>query len=227
MTGIATVLFDLDGTLCEHAQDPGAVLARAFDRAGVEQFCTIEDVDAVLDDVPAADTDVEFYDLSLRAAAERCGVAVDEADTRAVARAYDELVDHSRVEFAPGAADALAAAREVGPLGLVTNGGEANQTLKLEALGIADAFDATVFCDPAAGIDPKPDPTMFELALSELGADPAETLYVGDSLHADVRGASQLGMRTAWVRNGRERDAPSDPDPTYELGTVGELADVL
>jgi len=40
----------------------------------------------------------------------------------------------------------------------------------------------------------KPDPAIFRPALEALGTDPARTLYVGDTVHADVRGARAAGM---------------------------------
>ncbi|MEM7141087.1 MAG: HAD family hydrolase [Actinomycetota bacterium] len=40
----------------------------------------------------------------------------------------------------------------------------------------------------------KPDPAIFAPALAALGTDPARTLYVGDTVHADVHGAHAAGM---------------------------------
>jgi putative hydrolase of the HAD superfamily len=40
----------------------------------------------------------------------------------------------------------------------------------------------------------KPNPAIFTPALEALGTDPARTLYVGDTVHADVRGSAAAGM---------------------------------
>ena len=40
----------------------------------------------------------------------------------------------------------------------------------------------------------KPDPRIFAPALEALGTAPARTLYVGDTVHADVRGARNAGL---------------------------------
>jgi putative hydrolase of the HAD superfamily len=40
----------------------------------------------------------------------------------------------------------------------------------------------------------KPDPAIFDFALPFLGLDPADVLYVGDSVKYDVRGAEAAGM---------------------------------
>ncbi len=48
----------------------------------------------------------------------------------------------------------------------------------------------------------KPDPRIFEAALSAVGVAPAEALFVGDSLPRDMAGARALGMPHVWIRAG-------------------------
>jgi HAD superfamily hydrolase (TIGR01549 family) len=45
----------------------------------------------------------------------------------------------------------------------------------------------------------KPHPTIFEAALEQLGANPAEAVMVGDSLEEDIEGARALGMRAILI----------------------------
>jgi putative hydrolase of the HAD superfamily len=45
----------------------------------------------------------------------------------------------------------------------------------------------------------KPDPAIFELALAALGVDPERSLYVGDTVHFDVRGARAAGLAPVHV----------------------------
>lgn len=45
----------------------------------------------------------------------------------------------------------------------------------------------------------KPRREIFDATLAALDVAPEETLHVGDSLRADVAGASALGLRTAWI----------------------------
>ena len=44
----------------------------------------------------------------------------------------------------------------------------------------------------------KPHRMIFEVALSQLGVDATRTLFVGDLIARDIRGARRLGMRTVW-----------------------------
>lgn len=57
----------------------------------------------------------------------------------------------------------------------------------------------------------KPHPSIFEAALQQVGAGPAEAVMVGDSLAHDVEGARRLGMRGILVsRSGRAEGCPPD-----------------
>lgn len=51
----------------------------------------------------------------------------------------------------------------------------------------------------------KPRAELFQLALSETGMNPHETVHIGDSLSSDIKGASALGINTIWLnRSGRQ-----------------------
>jgi len=228
MDDLAAVLFDLDGTLCLAEQSFPELLAGAFDDAGVAPIFDQADVDAVdRGTLPDAETTREFFTHLFGAAAERAGTAPDDAALAAVVDAYLDRYEPARVRTRPGARAALSAARDCARVGLVTNGGRETQAAKLETVGLADAFETAVYCDPAAGIDPKPDPTPVRLAVEELGVAPGRTLLVGDSLHADVAGAHNAGARSAWVP--RPADAVVDPEPApdHVLAGMDELAALL
>lgn len=226
MTTPSTVFFDLDLTLCELNQSQDELLATAFETVGIEQYCEIGDLASVVDDVPTATSDVEFYQYCLEAVADRRGI--DATASAAIARAYDDLLDHSDVSFLPGAETALDYAREVGDVGLVTNGSRETQLEKLEALGIADVFDVAIYADPDNGVHPKPETIPFEMALSAIGADPSEAIHVGDSLTADVAGAHAAGLDSVWVPYPYgERPQASDHSPTHTLESLGEFETIF
>ena len=222
----STVCFDLDHTLCRHRRTADEVLGEAFERVGVDRYCHAADLRAVIEDVPSVETDREFYEYSLRAAAEHVGTTPTAAG--AVAAAYDSIIDHADVEFLPGARMALETARASHRVALVTNGSPTTQRRKLEALGITDAFDVCVFGEPSVGFKPEPGP--FEQALTRLGASPEEALHVGDSLYADVGGATGVGMDVAWVQppTGMTPERFDGRfEPTYSLESLTELEDLL
>jgi 2-haloacid dehalogenase len=70
----------------------------------------------------------------------------------------------------------------------------------------------------------KPHPRVFQSALNQLGLQPHEVLYVGDSEVDDVKGAKEAGLRVVWLnRDGRSR-RPDVPPPDFE---IRHLAGVL
>jgi len=227
MDDIAAVLFDLDHTLCLPAQDGEALLARSFDRAGVDPLFAPADVDAVdTATLPTAESTREFFGFLFDAAAERADGDPDDADVAAVADAYVDLYDPADVSVRPGAREALSVARERYDVGLVTNGGRETQIAKLDAVGMADAFAAEVYCDPGAGIEPKPDPTPVTMAIEELGVDPDEAVLVGDDLGVDVAGAHNAGAHSAWVPLDDPRPDP-EPAPRHVLDGMDAFATLL
>jgi putative hydrolase of the HAD superfamily len=65
---------------------------------------------------------------------------------------------------------------------------------------------------------------MFRSALDELGLDPAEAVYVGDSWMRDVVGASEAGMHPIWIRRPNV-DPATQPDgrPVTILNSLSGL----
>lgn len=129
---------------------------------------------------------------------------------RAAWRAFDD------------AAAAIERARGAGlPVGILTNGEHAIQTEKLRRTGLLRA-DVPVFASsalPAA----KPDPRSYLSACAGLGADPAATLMVGDSLRHDVVGAQRAGLQARLL----DRYGRHDPRRSgVRVQTVRGLAEV-
>jgi putative hydrolase of the HAD superfamily len=101
--------------------------------------------------------------------------------------------------------------REGYAVGLVSNTGRTwGRYLRRvqDRLGIGRYFDARIFSDEV-GVR-KPQPRIFEAALSELGLPPASVVHIGDDVTADVAGAKAFGMRAIWFDTGRWPDARTD-----------------
>jgi putative hydrolase of the HAD superfamily len=108
--------------------------------------------------------------------------------------------------------------------GIVTNGRADNQSAKLIKMGLRDAVDVVIISG-AVGFK-KPDPRIYEAAVSELNVAASDTLFVGDNPQSDVVGPAKAGMRTAWLSNGRDWLFP-DAKPEYTLKSFTELGPVL
>ncbi|MFW6234042.1 MAG: HAD family hydrolase [Spirochaetota bacterium] len=68
---------------------------------------------------------------------------------------------------------------------------------KLEILGLSGLWDAEVAAETTGYLKPAAEP--FIVLSGQLGVNPDETLYVGNSYHYDVIGASRAGMFTAHL----------------------------
>lgn len=78
----------------------------------------------------------------------------------------------------------------------------------------------------------KPHTGIYHYALKKAGLGVDETLFVGDSLHHDVAGASAVGMRSARITE----EGVSTPltggltvtaEPDYQITTLTELIDIV
>jgi HAD superfamily hydrolase (TIGR01509 family) len=220
VTSFDAVLFDLDGTLCERTQDTQQLYRRAFQRAGVEPFGDPESLWSALDGPPDHDDRVGYIGGGFARLAAQHGRPA--ADPLELAAAMTDLIDDSQVTLRPGARAALDSAANVGSLGLVTNGTERRQRVKLDALGITGRFDTHVYAFDLPRRKPHADP--FHRALAPLDTAPDRALYVGNSLAYDVAGAHNAGLAAAWLHSG---ESPDPYDPEYVLDSIADLQSLL
>src|SRR5437588_9064277 len=80
-------------------------------------------------------------------------------------------------------------------LGLVSNVSLRPDLMRadLDRLGIGPFLDGSVFSSEI-GVR-KPEPRIFSEALRRVGAEPEQTVFVGDRLYDDIGGAHASGMR--------------------------------
>jgi HAD superfamily hydrolase (TIGR01458 family) len=77
----------------------------------------------------------------------------------------------------------------------------------------------------------KPAPAFFRAALAAIGAEPADTVMVGDDVVSDVLGAQEVGITGVLVRTGKFREAdlalaPVRPDEVIDdIGNLPALLD--
>lgn len=215
---VSAVLFDLDSTLCTHPTARSDALAAAFERAGVEPFCTLTELREAVERIgETASMPYRTY----RACAELAADAGLERETGvAVAAALQAERPSRGAELTAGAERVLSRLQEQYALALVTNGGPDTQDPKLDALGIADYFEAVVL----AGFDTasKPAPEPFERALGSLDVEPSETVHVGNSLAHDVAGAHAVGLEAVWVRPSPSATA-NGHTPAWTVDALPEL----
>ena len=146
----------------------------------------------------------------------------DERLAARIAEHYSHCRDRRMVLF-PGALDALAWLRRTGcRLALLTNGGADSQREKVARFQLAPLFDL-VLIEGELGFG-KPDERIYRLALTELGAAPADAWMIGDNLEWDVGQPQKLGMKGIWVdAAGSGVPASADVSPDLIVTGLGEL----
>ncbi len=227
----AAVLFDLDGTLTPR-------------RASVERFASLfaEDLTDRLVAPPAAELRALLVEV------DRGGYNPRRAEDLIAALEWTAppepgfLEDYWQRRFAdavvpqPGLHAVLDAIRAAGwRIGVVTNGGVAGQSRKLERLDLTARLDAVVISE-AEGCE-KPDPRIFERACERVGAAPGDCWFVGDHPEKDVRGAERCGLEAVWITDptsgfawaeGAAEGAAEDvPPPAHRIEDLRALLPLL
>ena len=227
------VVFDLDHTLCRHDQSGEEVYLGAFEAAGIDPVGAPEDLWAALAGSPDPDDTLGYLADGFRTVLREHDVdpPVDDAPQE-LAAGFSAVVDHTRVSFRPGAEAVLDHARDTAQVALLTNGPERRQSIKLDALGLADAFESVVFAGDMPNRKPHRDP--FDRVLADLAVDADSALYVGDSLEYDVAGAQGAGLDAAWTPDGDDPNEVTDElvstgeyDPEFVVPRFADLRAVL
>jgi HAD superfamily hydrolase (TIGR01549 family) len=82
-------------------------------------------------------------------------------------------------------------------LGMITNGGSVEQRLKITTVGLNHYFPEPLISDEVGA--QKPDPAIFQKALSTLEVAASDAVYIGNSFVNDIEGAAAVGMDTIWL----------------------------
>jgi HAD superfamily hydrolase (TIGR01509 family) len=223
-----TILFDRGNTLVQFGEtdyDAGQKLilasirpSNAVDAASLDRFedAFFERLDFYREHANLECNLLHYYELMAR----YFGIQFD--------KPYEELCRRyhfvaERISTMPGAQHVLSELKRAGfRLGLVTNTSLPHCIIveEIKQLALDDYFD-TVVCSSEI-VFRKPDAAMFGVALRALNAAPDETMFVGDSYHADVIGAKQVGMKTVWL-NPNRNPVPGEVKPDYDIAGLEEI----
>lgn len=107
---------------------------------------------------------------------------------------------------------------------LLTNGSPALQNIKLELTPELRPYFKNIVISGGFGKG-KPDPAIFEHALSLSGYENHEVIMVGDNLNTDILGASRTGITSVWIN---QKEATSENvKADYEIAELMELLPIL
>ena len=122
----------------------------------------------------------------------------------------------NRVELYEDVRPALARLRAAYRLYAVSNG-----NADLERCGIGHLFDGHVSAISAGAA--KPDARIFAALADMARVSPEEVLHIGDDPLADVVGARQAGMQTAWLNRDSRTWPVALAPPARTISTLAEI----
>ena len=93
---------------------------------------------------------------------------------------------------------------------------------ELTRLGIIEFFDALTSSEEA-GVW-KPDPHIFNLALSKAECSGPDAIHIGDNLERDIKGAKDMGLTAIWFPNDSD---VSSAVPDYTIHNLSEILDIV
>lgn len=107
-------------------------------------------------------------------------------------------------------------------LHILTNGFEQSQHFKLKTSNMQKYFNEVITSE-RSGFS-KPNPKMFEYALSSAGATKEESLMIGDHWEGDIIGAKKYGIHQVYFN---PLKASCNSKPTFEISCLSELRSFL
>lgn len=237
------IFFDLDGTLWDLQRNTRLALSELhaafhslFGNTEFEHFFRRYHVhnDALW--ARYRDNAITKEDLRVvrfRMAFEDCGLEVSPTEEEAFSDAFLDLCPR-QPHLVEGALDLLEHVNGRYHLHIITNGFREVQGIKLKSSGIAHYFRSVVHSEEA-GIR-KPHKGIFEFAFRGAGADPRESLMIGDDWVADILGARDAGMdqvflttteRTLSEWKDEPRSLRHNHSPTHEVDDLRDLLPLL
>lgn len=203
------VLFDLDGTLIDSI---GLLLASV--RHAFEGFAG------------RAPTDEEWVaGIGTPLARQLKAFCQTDEQLEAVTTRYRiyQRAEHDRLTTAfPGTLEVLGSLAASGhPMGIVTSKSNEMMNRALDLTGIAPYMQSKIGCDSCSLH--KPDPFPVRMALGELGYEPDEAVFVGDSPH-DINAGNSAGVTSiAAVWGPFRRDQLAPANPSHYLEDIADL----
>jgi putative hydrolase of the HAD superfamily len=110
-------------------------------------------------------------------------------------------------------------------LGIVSDSQPEHAYPELRMLGIDGFFDTKIISGEFGY--KKPDRRLFEECMRRLGVSPSESIYIGNDLDRDIRGANNAGMNSVLVMTKHGQDDIGQDIPHYTIDRISEISRVL
>ena len=143
-------------------------------------------------------------------------------DRKLLKKIQTRWFDYAECPLFPDVKPVLSKLRERGlKMGIISTGYEQDINAITQKTGLQkDLFQVIVGADTLKKT--KPDPEVFKYALTKLKVKPQETLFVGDEIDADYRGAQSAGIHALLIQRTQNKTSQ-----TSDLSTIGSLEEVF
>jgi len=218
---IKAVFFDLDDTLFDHKHSRLAGLEILRQKHTQLKAVSLEELEREHEKLLSADygrvlaKEISLVDGTISRIKNLCAlynVDLGPQDVKETAGCYVSEYEKNR-QALPGSKELLNYLKKFARLGIITNGLVAAQNEKIEVCKLGKFIEVKVISEEVGC--KKPSREIFELALKKAGANPDETVYIGDSWTSDIVPAHACGLKTVWL-NRYGLDCP-DPKITIEI----------
>lgn len=223
MKHITDIFFDLDHTLWDFDRNSELAFAKIFENYNfnieIETFSTVyAPINQACWKLYQNDkiTSEELRYKRLRQSFDVLDLSVSDIEINEIANQYIELLPLHNHLF-EGAIETLNYLQTKYKLHIITNGFDKVQYLKIENAGLSSYF-STVTNSEMAGVK-KPNPKIFEMALSLAKTSKETSIMIGDCIDADVGGALNFGMEAIWF-NAENKDTAS---PRFQIQKLSQL----
>jgi len=128
----------------------------------------------------------------------------------------------TKTNLFPLAHETLSYLKEKYTLHVISNGFKESTEMKINNNGL-DVYFENVIISEVVGVN-KPDRAIFDHALNLAEADVSESIMIGDSIEADIRGAQDYGMKAIYF-NPEGKEKPADVE--HQINCLSELITIL
>jgi phosphoglycolate phosphatase len=213
---VQAIIFDVDGTLVDSADDLHASLDLLLDGLGLRPLDAAEIKGMIGDGVSKLVERAVVAaggDASQKSALVARFLKIYESNAAVHTRSYPDVVE------------TLEALRQREfRLAVVTNKPVIATEKILRALSLADYFSVVIGGDSLP--QRKPDPAQMLDASRQLGVDAGQVLVVGDNIH-DVEAAHAAGIRCIAVTYGYHHRPPAEFNADHLIDRFGELLSLV
>jgi len=143
-------------------------------------------------------------------------------DRKLLRKIQTRWFDYAECPLFPDVNPVLSKLRERGlKMGIISTGYEQDIDAITQKTDLQkELFDVIVGADTLKKT--KPDPEVFKYALTKLKVKPQETLFVGDEIDADYRGAENAGIHALLIQRTENKTSQ-----TSDLSTIASLEEVF